>query len=237
MNMNQNNEINDLYDYGYKIVQNKDYFKFSMDSVLLAEFVDVKANQKNIIDLCSGNAPVPMILSSKYGDKLNLTGVELQKTIYDMGVESININEFKNINFINEDVNKLITNHDYDIVTCNPPYFKKYSDENINDNDIKAIARHEITVNLEEIISISSKLLKNQGYFYMVHRPERLADIVLLLNKYDFGLKKVQSVFNDRNSDCCFILIEAIYKGKDYVKIESPLFLKEHETYKDIFRK
>lgn len=236
----ESTNLNDLYDYGYMIYQNDNYFKFSIDSVLLAEFVDLKKNQKNILDLCSGNAPVPMILSKKYGNSINITGIELQTEIYNLGIKSIDYNNIGNITFLNEDVKNILNiypQNRFDVITCNPPYFKKYDEKNINDNKIKAIARHELTISLEDIVFVSSKLLNNQGYLYMVHRPERIAEIIQLLIKYNFGLKRLQTVHNDKKSNACLVLVEAIYNGKDYVIINSPLFLKEHSTYQEIFRK
>ncbi len=239
MNMRSNNELNDLFDYGYKIFQNKDYFKFSIDSVLLAEFVDVKKGHKKILDMCSGNAPIPLILNTKYGDNIDIVGVEIQKDIYDLGRQSIDYNNVKNIRLINMDVKEYISseNTKYDIVTCNPPYFKKTDMKILNDNEIKAIARHEITIDLDEVLYCASRLLKNKGYFYLVHQAVRLADVINAMKKYRFGVKKVQMVYDDVKSDCCFILIEAIYNGEDYVKINQPLFLREHNTYKNIFRR
>lgn len=237
--MKSNNELNDLFDYDYKIVQNPSYFKFSIDSVLLAEFVDVKKNNKKLLDICSGNAPVPLILNKKFGDELQIVGVEIQKDIYELGKQSIEYNKVQNVTFINKDIKEYVnqTREKYDIITCNPPYFKKSADKILNDNDIKTIARHEIAINLDEVISCASKLIKNKGYFYLVHRAERLADIINALKNYRFGLKRVQTVYDDRDSSCCFILIEAIYNGEDYVKIDSPIFLKEYTTYQNIFRR
>ena len=194
MNMRSNNELNDLFDYGYKIFQNKDYFKFSIDSVLLAEFVDVKKGHKKILDMCSGNAPIPLILNTKYGDNIDIVGVEIQKDIYDLGRQSIDYNNVKNIRLINMDVKEYISseNTKYDIVTCNPPYFKKTDMKILNDNEIKAIARHEITIDLDEVLYCASRLLKNKGYFYLVHQAVRLADVINAMKKYRFGVKKVQ---------------------------------------------
>ena len=231
------NSLNDLFDYDYMIYQNDDFFKFSIDSVLLAEFVEKKKGQKKFIDLCSGNAPVPMILNKLYGDSIDITGVELQPEIYELGKSSIEYNKITNINYINEDIKNLKLDHTYDVVTCNPPYFIVNDTNLVNDNKVKAIARHEIAVDLEDVIRISAGLLKNQGYFYMVHHQDRLADIIVLLNKYHLGLKKVQPIYNDENSECCFVLIEAIYNGKNYVKIEQPVYLNKYTSYKNIFRK
>ena len=237
LNMSSISE-NDLFDYGLHIFQNDDYFKFSIDSVLLAEFVDIHRNQKRVIDLCSGNAPILIILGHKFGDKIDIIGVELQKEVWSLGKKSLEINNIQNVEFLNLDIKDLpeiYKDSRFDIVTCNPPYFKKYDTSNLNDNHIKAIARHEICITLDDVISISSKMLKNGGYFYLVHRPERLSDIISLLKKYNFGLKRVQPVYDRDNTDCTLILIEAIYNGKDYVKISSPLFLKNYSSYKNIF--
>lgn len=236
----KNNQLNDLFDYGYKIYQNDDFFKFSIDSVLLAEFVDLKKGKKNILDLCSGNAPIPMILSKKYGEKVEITGIELQKEIFTLGEKSIEYNEITNINFINgdiKDISKIFKNKKFSVITCNPPYFKVVDDSNINENKIKAFARHELGISLEEVISLSSKVIENQGYLYLVHRPERIADIIYLLNKYNYGVKRIQAVYNDHQSKSCLILVEAVFNGKNYVIINSPLFLKDHLSYKNIFRK
>jgi tRNA1(Val) A37 N6-methylase TrmN6 len=232
-------EINDLFDYGYKIYQIKDYFKFASDSVLLSEFVKLKKKDKEILDLCTGNAPVPMILTSKYGDKLHITGIELQKEIYDLAIESLEYNKLTNIDIINDDVNnclKLFRNKHFDVITCNPPYFK-HDETRLNNEEIKAIARHEIKLKLEDIIKISSKLLNTGGYLYMVHRPERLSDVIIELHKYGFGLKRIVPVYNDDNSRCVYILFEAMFKGEDYVKVLNPITLHhDDKTYKDIFK-
>lgn len=235
----KSNELNDLFDYGYSIYQNDDYFKFSIDSVLLAEFISLKKGQKKLIDLCSGNAPVPMILYKKYEDKLDITGVELQKDIYDLGKNSLEYNNIDSIRFINDDIKNIVNkykNDKFDIVTCNPPYFKVNETNLVNDNHVKAVARHEIGISLEEVIETASKIISNQGYFYLVHRPERLADVINLLKKYRFGVKRVQIVYDDRDKNSCLFLIESIYNGKDYVIINPPLYLKEHQSYQNIFK-
>lgn len=229
--------LNDLFDYGYSIYQNDEYFKFSIDSVLLAEFVSVKKNQKKLLDLCSGNCPIPMILHKKYNNTLNYSAIELQKEIYDLGVKSLQFNNIDCIEYINGDINdykKFFSNQKFDIITCNPPYFVVFNN-NYNDNDIKAKARHEITLKLEDVFRVSSKLLENQGSLYMVHRPERIVDIISFAKKYNFGIKRIQHIHNDKDSQCCFILIESVFNAKDYVKINRPIFLNKYESYKNIF--
>ena len=233
-------ELNDLFDYGYSIYQNSDYFKFSIDSILLAEFVSLKKGQNKIIDLCTGNAPVPMILHKKYGDKVKITGVELQSEIYKLAIDSLEYNNIKTINLINDDVkniNKLLNGVKFDIVTCNPPYFKSNETNYINENEIKAIARHEIKLDLYSLIEVASKIIENQGSFYLVHRPDRIADVISTLNKFNFGIKRIVPVYDDRTKTSCLFLIESTFNGKNYVIIDKPLFLTDCKSYKNIFER
>ena len=190
-----NSELNDLYDTGFKIYQSKDYFKFSLDSLLLANFVEFNFTDKLVLDLCTGNAPVPIILSEN--KKIKIYGFELQKEIYELAVKSIKVNQIDNVEIINDDVKNSLNyfpGNNFDIVTCNPPYFKYTKNSIINENEIKSIARHEIKITLEDIIKIATKQLKAKGKFYIVHRSDRLIEIINYLNKYNFGIKKLQFV-------------------------------------------
>ena len=220
--------LNDLLNYELKIYQDVDAFKFSIDSVLLAEFVNINFRAKNIIDFCSGNAPIPMILSTKFNK--NIVGVEIQKDIYSLGLKSIEYNKIENIKFLNMDVKELSNYFDYkfDIITCNPPYFKYNNDSIININSSKAIARHEIMITLEDIISVSSKIINDSGSLYLVHRCDRLVEILDLLKKYNFGLRRLQFVYDSMNSQSCFLLIEAKYKCKDDLKVLEPLYIDKY---------
>ena len=220
--------LNDLLYYNLKIFQNENYFKYSIDSVLLAEFVNINLKTKNILDLCTGNAPIPLVLSTKT-DK-NIYGVELQKNIYELGVKSVEFNKIENIKLINDDVKNILNTFDFkfDIITCNPPYFKVHKNSILNKNDILTIARHEVKINLEDIISISSKLINNSGSLYLVHRCDRLIEIFSILKKYNFGLRRLQFVYNNKSCDSCFILIEAKYLCKDDLKVLKPLFVEDY---------
>ncbi len=168
------------------IYQDDDFFLFSLDSVLLANFVTLRLSDKKIIDFCSGNAPVPMLMS--FRTKARIFGVEIQKNIYDMGLLSICENKLDDrIESINDDVKNLINYFSaeyFDVVTCNPPYFKYQNGSLVNKNDGKTIARHEVLINLDEIVKMASYLLKNGGTFAIVHRPDRLIEIINLFQKY-----------------------------------------------------
>lgn len=229
--------VNRLLNYkDLKIVQNTDWFAFSLDSVLLANFVTINKNTKNIIDLCTGNAPIPIILSTK--TDASITGVELQKEIYDLAKKSIDINNLNDkINLLNMNVNDLINKYNtdtFDVITCNPPYFKVKETSNLNDNKIKTIARHEIYLELDEIFSISKKLLKNNGIISIVHRPERLIEIIESMKKNNIEPKRIRFVYPKRNSDCNILLIEGAKNGNPGLKILPPLYVHdENGNYLD----
>lgn len=229
--------VNRLLNYkDLKIVQNTDWFAFSLDSVLLANFVTINKNTKNIIDLCTGNAPIPIILSTKTA--ANITGVELQEEIYDLAKKSVEINKLeKRINLLNMDVNDLIKKYEtdtFDVITCNPPYFKVKETSNLNENKIKTIARHEIYLELEELFSLSKKLLKNNGIISIVHRPERLIEIIESMKKHNIEPKRIRFVYPKRNSDCNILLIEGAKNGKPGLKILPPLYVHdENGNYLD----
>lgn len=223
--MNNVPVINDLYDTGFKIYQNDDYFKFSLDSLLLARFVKPDLKDKKILDLCTGNAPIPIILSKN--TNYEITGIEIQKEIYDLACKSIKINNINNINIINDNLKNLknyFPGNNFDIITCNPPYFKVEKESLLNNNRIKSIARHEILITLEEIIKISSNMLKDKGKLYIIHRTDRIIELINLLNEYKFGIKRLQIIYPNENSNGSMIIIEAKKDCKHDVKIMPPIF-------------
>jgi len=209
------------------IYQNGDWFSFSLDSVLLANFVSINYTDKKIIDFCTGNAPIPMLLS--YRTKNEIIGVELQKEIYDLGVKSIKENNLdERIKIINEDVknlNDIYESDSFDIITCNPPYFKTKNELLLNDNNIKTIARHEVMLNLEDVFSVAKKILKNGKKIALVHRPDRLIEIIDVMKKYGFEPKRIKLCYPKEGLDANILLIEAVKNGKSGLKIESPLII------------
>lgn len=220
--------INDLVYYdNLKIVQNKNYFNFSLDSVLLPNFVFLGQNTKMILDLCTGNAPVPLILSTKTDAKIY--GVEIQKDIYDMAVESVKINNLENrIELINADAKNIINRFEtdtFDVITCNPPYFKCSDTSLKNANDVKSIARHEIMIELEDVIKVARKLLKNGGSLCMVHRTDRLIEIIEIMRKHNIEPKRLQCIYPKKDSESNLILIDGKKNGNVGLKVLSPLYV------------
>ncbi|MBR4178097.1 MAG: tRNA1(Val) (adenine(37)-N6)-methyltransferase [Bacilli bacterium] len=228
--------INDLvYFKDLKIVQNKNYFNFSLDSVLLPSFVIINPNTKKILDLCTGNAPIPLILSTK--TNAEIIGVEIQKEIYDLAVESVKINKKDNIKIINKDVKDIINDYEtdtFDLITCNPPYFKYIESSKINLNEQKTIARHEVNINIEDILKLSKKLLKNGGSLCIIHRTDRLIEIIELFKKYNIEPKRIQLIYPKVDSESNLFLIDGRKNGKTGLKLLRPLFVhNEDGSYKD----
>ena len=221
-------EINDLYDYGYKIVQKSDYFKFSLDSMLLATSVNINMADSKLLDFCTGNCPIPIILSNSIK---NIVAFEVQKEIYELGDESFTLNNIKNVKLINDDIKNIGDYYEegyFVIITCNPPYFKVIDSSKINDNNVKAIARHEILIKLEDIVSLAYKFLRDKGKLYIVYRPDRLMELLKLFDKYKFGVKKLQCCYNNSDSLSSMILIEAMKNGQDDLKIMAPLYTENY---------
>ncbi len=217
------------YLLGYKnlkIYQDTNMFNFSLDSVLLSNFVTLNKNISNIMDIGTGNAVIPIILSTK--TKAKIIGIEIQKDVSELAIESVKYNNLENqIQIINEDVKVSYIKYNsdsFDVITCNPPFFKIYNKSKINNNDYKTIARHEVCLNLDEIMKISSKLLKNNGVVAIVHRPERLVDIIMTMKKYNIEPKKIQYVYPKHDREANILLVEGRKNGKEGLEVLSPLY-------------
>ena len=227
---------NDLFDYKNRyIYQDKEGFKFSLDSILIAEYAHVKDNLK-ILDMCSGNAAIPLIISTK--TKSNIVAFEIQEEIAALAKKSVELNGLdEQIKVINDDVNniaKYFNKEYFDIIVCNPPYFKNNSSIH-NKEEIKAIARHEIKINLEQIFKISFEYLKNNGILYMSHRADRLDEIINIATKYNLNVKELILV-QTKNSDISLILVKCIKNSKNGMKIKV-LDVSKCSTYQHIFER
>lgn len=222
------NNLNYLLGYeNLKIYQNDEMFRFSIDSVLLPNFVTLRKNTKKILDIGTGNAVVPLILTNL--TNATIDGVEIQKEVYNLGVDSVKYNSLEDkIHLYNIDVNefyKHLQSDCYDTITCNPPFFKVNEQSIMNLSDYKKIARHEITLNLDDVFHIAKKLLKNNGNIAIVHRTERLVDIIETMKKYNIEPKKIQYVYSNLNSVSNILLIEGVKNGKPGVKVLNPLYI------------
>lgn len=231
------------YLLGYKnlyIVQDTEMFNFSLDSVLLPNFATITKDTKEIIDIGCGNAPIPIILSTK--TDANITGIEIQKEVFKLAEESIKINKLDNkIKLINGDINNIYKDFklgSIDLITCNPPFFKYNKDSKLNESEFRTIARHEKYLNLEQLFNVAKILLKNNGNIAIVHRPERLIDIVECMKKNNIEPKRMQLIYPFKNKEANVLLIEGKKNGNPGLKILPPLYThNEDGSYSDEVKK
>lgn len=218
--------LDDLNLKGIHVIQKKDAFRFGVDAVLLANFAKVRRNAK-VVDLCTGTGIIPFILAGKtYAS--DIIGVELQEELVDMANRSAQFNNFEHkIKFISgdlKDVDLIKSIPRADIVTVNPPY-KLHNSGLINLNDKNAIARHEICCTLEDVIIACRILLKDTGRMYMVHRPDRLVDILCTMRKHRIEPKRIRMVHPSVSKAPNIVLIEGQRDGGAFLKWESPLYV------------
>lgn len=209
---------------GFGIIQNKKWFSYGIDAVLLSEFSDIKKNT-TVVDFGSGNGIIPLLLSLK-SDPAKIIAVEKQIDVYNMAMRSIKHNGLeKLIEVINYDIANItdkINKSSVDVVISNPPYFKG-GNALVNDDNVKAISRHETTATLEDFIKSASEILKNKGEFYMVHRPMRLADIIYYCRLYKLEPKLIRFVSPNNGKPPNIFLIKCIKGGNSELKYLSNL--------------
>ncbi|MDQ0163432.1 tRNA1(Val) (adenine(37)-N6)-methyltransferase [Bacillus alveayuensis] len=216
-----------------RIIQSPSVFAFSLDAVLLSKFVYLPIQKGNIIDLCTGNGVIPFLLSTR--TKGFITGVEIQERLFDMAKRSAQYNRLDDrIRFIHGDIKdmpKKLGYGKFDVVTCNPPYFKTLGKE-INMNEHFAIARHEIYCTLEDVVRVSSQLVRPGGKVAFVHRPNRFVEIVELMRQYRIEPKKIRFVYPKLGKEANTLLIEGTKDGSPDLKILPPLIVyNEHNEY------
>lgn len=234
--LKDNERIDDLELNNLKIIQNKDGFCFGIDSVLLSDFAKDIRNNSTVLDLGTGTGILGILLCEK--TKLSkIYGIEVQKEVSQMASRSVKLNNLENkFEIINDNIknlDKYFEANSIDAIVSNPPY-KKDNSGLKNESEAKLISRHEITASLEDFISISSKMLKNNGNLYMVHRPERLADLFYLLKKYNLEPKKLRMIHSYENSKPKLILVKATKNAKSFLNIEEPLIIYNQDgTYTD----
>ena len=198
------------------IIQSSQVFSFSLDAVLLADFARLPRTKKGVIvDLCSGNGAVAFLLTAK--TKNNILGVELQEALVDMAKRTVSLNELdEKVAFLQADVRDLkgvIAKDSVDVITCNPPYFKVAKENLTNKLDSYTLARHEVCLPLDELLASISGLLKMKGKAYLVHRPDRMADIITLARKYRLEPKRVQFVSPKKGKESNIMIMEFIKDG------------------------
>ena len=226
LSINIDESIDDLQLNGLRLIQKKSGFRFGVDAVLLSDFANVKKMHR-VLDLCTGTGIVPFLIYGKYSPK-EVWGVEIQEEMVEMANRSSQLNNTVDIvKFKCADLkDKGLVNElgRFDIVTVNPPY-KLNNAGILNPNDKLAIARHEILCNLEDVIVSARKLLADNGRMFIVHRPERLADIFGLMRKYNIEPKRVKMIHPSAKKAPNIVLVEGQRDGGAFLKWEEPLYV------------
>lgn len=225
MELNENERIDDLEYEGLKIIQNKDWFCFGIDSILVADFAKDIKNDAVVMDIGTGTGVIGLLLCKKTNLK-KIYGIEVQSDVAEMAEKSIKLNDLENkfeiLNININEINKYFVNNQFDAIVTNPPY-KKDNTGIKNENQNKLISRHEVECTLEDIIQKSSLMLKDLGCFYMVHRAERIVDIFVLLRKYKLEPKIIRFIHPKINEKPNLILVKAVKNAGEFLKIEKPL--------------
>ena len=227
MEIKENERIDDLEYKGLKIIQDEDGFCFGVDSVLLSDYAKGIKKNSTVIDIGTGTGIISLLLCKKT-ELSKIYGIEIQEDVAEMAKRSIKLNgledKFEIININIKKIFEILEPHKYDVVVTNPPY--KKAETGVKSADKKQlISRHEVECTLEDIIENASKLLKDLGEFYMVHRAERLVDIMCLLRKYKLEPKNIRFVHSKVDDKPTLILIRAVRSAKEFLKIDKPLII------------
>ena len=217
--MLKDDEIIEKLDEKFKIIQKVGGYKYGEDTILLFKLFQASLNKKNIklLDIGTGNGILPILLSDN--EFLSeLVGIDIQKENIDRANKALQLNKIeKNIQFECMDIREYKKSNHFDVIISNPPYMDD-NGKKINENEHKAISRHEIKLSLNELISNAKRLLKPIGLLYFIHRTHRLVEIIKALDKNSFSIKKIIFIYSAKNNKSTMMFVEAV-KGKK-VKLE-----------------
>lgn len=227
--------VDDLHRDGHHIIQDPKRFCFGVDAVILSGFAKVKKGEK-ALDLGTGTGIIPILLAAKTKGQ-QFTGLEIQPASAEMANRSVQLNELEEkVSIVEGDIKEagqIFGGSSFDVVTSNPPYMNEGGGL-VNPFEAKAIARHEILCSLEDVVAAAAKCLKPQGRFYMIHRPHRLTDILVLLRQYKLEPKRIRFVQPYADKEPTMVLVESTRGGKPMVKVDAPLVIyQEPNKYTD----
>ncbi len=222
--------IDDLERNGYQIIQNREKFCFGMDAVLLSGFARAYKNER-VLDLGTGTGIIPILMEAKTEGE-HFSALEIQAESVDMARRSVELNCLEDkIDIVQGDIcqaSEIFGKGTFQVVTCNPPYMRDNHGLK-NPNLPKAIARHEVLCTLQDVVREASAVLKQSGRFYLVHRPQRLIEIISVLVSYHLEPKRMQFVHPYADKDANMVLIEAVKGGKSMLKVEEPMIVFEEK--------
>ncbi len=219
-------KIEDLGIKGYKIIQNKDGFCFGSDAVLLSKFAKVKRGSRGL-DLCTGTGIIPVLTYALHGPA-SIDAVEIIPRVAEMAARTMELNGLSEVirvkNADLKDAPEIYGSRIFDFVTCNPPYMNSGGGL-VNPKDELAVSRHEIMCTLDDVVRVSARCLKQTGRMFMVHRADRLCDVVSAMRKYKIEPKRLAVVYPDPAGAANLILIEGLMNGRPQLRLEKPVFM------------
>lgn len=239
--LKENERIDDLEYKGLKIIQKTDGFCFGMDSVILSSFAKINKKNAVVADFGTGTGIISILLASKNDNIAKVYGFEIQEEMAEMAQRSVKMNDLNDkIEIVNADIVELSKQNwknKFDVIVSNPPY-KKLDTGLVSQGDKKLISRHEVKCTLEDIAREVSKCLKDNGSFYMVHRPERIVDICSVMRQYKLEPKEIRLVYPQVTEGANLVLIRCVKCGKPYVKVLNPLVVydKNYEYTDEIYQ-
>ena len=205
---------------------------FNLDTLLLADFIKVPYRAKTVVDIGTGNGVLMLYLADK--TKAKIIGIEIQEEVAKLAINNISLNDLnERLSVIIDDV-KNVHLKGIDCVICNPPFFKVNALTKKNIDPAVAMARHEITMTFEDLLQATSHMLKQGGYFYFIHRPDRIGEIIKTLEKYQLTIKRMRFVHPYLNREANHVLVCAVKQGFEGVRMDPPLILyKDKHVYTD----
>lgn len=219
--------IDELNKVNKKIIQKKDGFRFAVDAVLIANFLNLKG-VKTVLDIGTGTGIIPILISEKNIEKIY--GIEIQSNIADMAERSIKLNNLgEKISIINTDIKKFKNDFKIDMIVSNPPYMR-IDEGKISENIEKAISRHELKLTFEEFISSAKKILKSGGSINIIHRIKRFEEVMNILKNNNFNIKRIRIVYSKLGKDAILFMVEAIKDRKCDIVIKEPIYLYDKEN-------
>ena len=217
--------IDDLQFKGLKLIQNPKMFCFGTDSVLLADFVQLR-NGDSVVDLGTGNGIIPVLLAGR-GKKVRITGIEIQPEVAELARRNMRLNGLEQTTeILTGDVREVRTVFSgyATVAVCNPPY-EKLGSGRISGSEAHRIARHEVMCTLKDIVKSAAELLQTGGRFFLIHRSERLAEAVYLLKSCELEPKVLRMVQSARGKPPGYVLIKSVKNAGEGLKVRAPLIL------------
>lgn len=227
MEMNPNWRVDDLQIKGYQLIQDPSRFCFGIDAVLLSSYGKVHSGEK-VIDFCTGNGVIPVLMEAKSDCDAHFIGLEIQEESAALARKSVELNHLQDkIEIVQgdlRDASKIFRASSFDVVTCNPPYMIA-GDGIKNPDDAKSIARHEVLCDFDDVVRETARILKMKGRCYFVHRPFRLVELLSKMSAAGIEPKRMRLVYPYVDKEPNMVLIEGMKGGKGGVKIEPPLIV------------